>query len=146
MINKVILVGHVGKEPEIKYIDNGTAVAQFSLATNETYKDKSGNRVEKTEWHNIVLWRGLAEIVEKYVKKGDQLYIEGKIRTRSWDDKDGNKKYITEIVADSMQMMGKKGSGESKGVSATSFGDGGKAHSSGANEPEPPLETDDLPF
>jgi single-strand DNA-binding protein len=145
MINKVILVGHVGKDPEVRYIDNGAAVAQFSLATNETYKDKTGNRVEKTEWHNIVLWRGLAEVVEKYVKKGDQLYIEGKIRTRSYDDKDGNKKYITEIVADTMQMMGKKGSGDSKGAVPSPQSEDKFAHST-VNEPDPPLETDDLPF
>lgn len=145
MINKVILVGHVGKDPEVRYIDNGTAVAQFSLATNETYKDKTGNRVEKTEWHNVVIWRGLAEVVEKYVKKGDQLYIEGKLRTRSYDDKDGNKRYVTEVVADNMHMMGKKGGSENKpNVPPPAVED--NYTKSMVNEPEPPLETDDLPF
>jgi len=107
-VNKVILVGNVGKDPEVRYLEKGVAVAKFSLATSETYKGKDGEKVTSTEWHNIVLWRGLAETVEKYVHKGSQLYIEGKIRTRSYDDKDGNKRYVTEIVADLMQMLGKK--------------------------------------
>jgi single-strand DNA-binding protein len=107
-VNKVILVGNVGKDPEVRYLEKGVAVAKFPLATSETYKGKDGEKVTATEWHNVVLWRGLAETVEKYVKKGSQLYIEGKIRTRSYDDKDGNKRYVTEIVADLMQMLGKK--------------------------------------
>lgn len=107
-VNKVILVGNVGKDPEVRYLEKGVAVAKFPLATSETYKGKDGEKVTTTEWHNIVLWRGLAETVEKFVKKGSQLYIEGKIRTRSYDDKDGNKRYVTEIVADLMQMLGKK--------------------------------------
>ncbi len=107
-INKVILVGNVGKDPEVRYLDSGVAVANFPLATSETYKNKQGEKVTNTEWHNIVVWRGLAEIVEKYVNKGAQLYIEGKIRTRSYDDRDGNKRYITEIVGDNMQMLGRK--------------------------------------
>jgi single-strand DNA-binding protein len=104
-VNKVILVGNVGKDPEVRYLDNGVAVAKFPLATSETYKNKEGNKVEQTEWHNVVMWRGLAEIVEKYVKKGQQLYIEGKIRTRSVGE-EGNKKYFTDIVADQMTMLG----------------------------------------
>ncbi|MFO7575802.1 MAG: single-stranded DNA-binding protein [Bacteroidales bacterium] len=107
-VNKVILVGNVGKDPDVRYLEKGVAIARFPLATSETYKSRDGERVTATEWHNIVLWRGLAEIAEKYVKKGSQLYIEGKVRTRSYDDKDGNKKYMTEIVADQMQMLGKK--------------------------------------
>jgi single-strand DNA-binding protein len=107
-VNKVILVGNVGKDPEVRYLEKGVAVAKFPLATSETYKGKDGEKVTATEWHNVVLWRGLAETVEKYVKKGSQLYIEGKIRTRSYDDKDGNKRYVTEIVADLMQMLGKR--------------------------------------
>ncbi len=89
MINKVILVGNVGKDPEVRHLESGVAVAQLPLATSETYKDKSGNKTTQTEWHNLVFWRGLADVVEKYVKKGDPLYIEGKIRSRSYDDKDG---------------------------------------------------------
>jgi single-strand DNA-binding protein len=107
-INKVILVGNVGKDPEIRHIDSGVAVANFSLATSENYIAKNGDKVSTTEWHNIVMWRGLAEVAEKYVTKGKQLYIEGKIKTRSWDDKDGNKRYTTEIVADVMQLLGNR--------------------------------------
>ena len=105
-INKVILVGNVGKDPEVRHLDTGVAVANFPLATSETYTAKNGEKVTTTEWHNIVLWRGLAEVAEEYVTKGRQLYIEGRIRTRSNDDKDGNKRYITEIYGDVMQMLG----------------------------------------
>jgi single-strand DNA-binding protein len=104
-VNKVILVGHVGKDPEVRYLEGGVAVARFPMATSESYKNKEGVKVDQTEWHNIVLWRSLAEIAEKYVRKGKLLYIEGKIRTRSYGD-ENNKKYITEIVADSMTMLG----------------------------------------
>jgi len=107
-VNKVILVGNVGKDPETRYLEGGTAVCSFSMATSETYRNRDGERVTNTEWHNVVLWRGLAEVAEKYVKKGSQLFIEGKIRTRSWEDKDGNKRYTTEIIADNMQMLGRK--------------------------------------
>lgn len=106
-VNKVILLGSVGKDPEVKDI-NGTKCATFTLATNETYKDRNGERQTNTEWHTIVCWRNTAEIVEKFVKKGMQLYIEGRIKTRSWDDQSGNKRYATEIFADSVQMLGKK--------------------------------------
>jgi len=108
-VNKVILIGFVGNDPEVRYVDNKTPVANFRLATSENYTNKAGEKVSQTEWHNIVLWRGLAGIAEKYVKKGTQLYIEGRIRTRSWDDRDGNKRYTTEIVADNMQLMGRRG-------------------------------------
>src|SRR5882762_8713656 len=107
-VNKVILVGNLGKDPEVRYLEGGAAVANFSLATSESYKDKTGKKVDQTEWHNIVVWRGLAEIAEKYLKKGMQIYVEGKIRTRSWDDKEGNKRYTTEIVADTFNMLGRK--------------------------------------
>jgi len=108
-INKVILVGNLGKDPEVRYLEGGTAVANFPIATSETFKDKtSGERKTNTEWHNIVVWRGLAEIAEKYLKKGSQIYLEGKLRTRQWQDKDGNNRYTTEIVADNLQMLGRK--------------------------------------
>ncbi len=107
-VNKVILVGNVGKDPETRYLEGGTAVSKFPLATSETYRNKDGEKISTTEWHNIVLWRGLAEVAEKYVKKGTQLYVEGRIKTRTYNDKDGNTKYFTEIVGDVMQMLGKK--------------------------------------
>jgi single-strand DNA-binding protein len=107
-VNKVILVGNVGKDPETRYLDESTAITKFPMATSETYKNKSGERVSTTEWHNVVLWRGLAQVAEKYVKKGTQIYIEGRIKTRSYDDADGNKKYITEIVGDQMQLLGRR--------------------------------------
>jgi single-strand DNA-binding protein len=107
-INKAILIGNVGKDPDIRHLENGTPVCTFPLATSENYTNKSGEKVSNTEWHNIVLWRQLAEVAGKYVKKGSQIYIEGRIKTRSYDDKDGNKKYITEIVGDSLQLLGRK--------------------------------------
>ena len=107
-VNKVILVGNVGKDPETRYLEGGTAVCSFPLATSETYRNRDGEKVTNTEWHNVVLWRGLAEVAEKYVRKGSQLFIEGRIRTRSWDDREGNKRYTTEIVGDNMQMLGKR--------------------------------------
>ena len=113
-INKVILVGHVGKDPEVRYFDNGSAVANFTMATTERgYTAANGTVVpDRTEWHNIVLWRALAEVAEKYVRKGAKLYIEGKIRTRSYDDASGNKRYITEIYADNMELLDRKPEGQ----------------------------------
>jgi len=111
-VNKVILIGNLGKDPEVRYLDNGVAVANFSLATTENYKNKEGERVSQTEWHNIVLWRGLAEVAEKWLKKGSSVYVEGKIRTRKWEDKDGNTRYSTEILGDNMTMLGAKPSSE----------------------------------
>lgn len=107
-LNKVILVGNLGKDPEVRHLEGGVAVANFSLATSESFKDKSGQRVEQTEWHNIVVWRGLAEAAEKYLKKGMTIYMEGKLRTRSWDDKEGHKRYITEIVGDTFTVLNRK--------------------------------------
>ncbi|MDR0545125.1 MAG: single-stranded DNA-binding protein [Odoribacteraceae bacterium] len=105
MVNKVTLIGHVGADPTVKYLEGGIPVANLSLATTEVYKNKSGNRVEQTEWHSVVCWRGLAQIVEAYVKKGMLLYFEGKIRSRSWEDQNKVKHYVTEIYADTMQIL-----------------------------------------
>ena len=105
-INRVILVGNLGKDPEIKNLESGVKLAKFSLATTETFRDRDGNRTEHTEWHNIVLWRGLADIAEKYLNKGKSIYLEGRIRTRKWEDQDGVTKYMTEIQGDSMTMLG----------------------------------------
>ena len=109
-VNKIILLGNAGKDPEVRYFDNGGAVANFTIATTERgYTAANGTQVpDRTEWHNIVLWRGLAEIAEKYVKKGSKLYIEGKIRTRSYDDANGNKRYITEVWGDTMELLDRK--------------------------------------
>ena len=107
MVNKVILIGNIGKDPDVKHTDN-SVVATFSLATSETWKNKDGEKVNKTEWHNIVCWRNLAEIVEKYMTKGQQIYVEGKLTHRDYEDKEGVKRYITEVVADKIQMLGRK--------------------------------------
>ncbi|MDD4193614.1 MAG: single-stranded DNA-binding protein [Mangrovibacterium sp.] len=144
-VNKVILIGNVGRDPEVRHLDKDVTVANFPLATSESYVAKSGEKVTTTEWHNIVVWRGLAKVVEQYVKKGDRLYIEGRIRTRSWDDKDGNKRYTTEIYTDNMEMLGGARSAEGTGnhQAAQQVGEP-------AGHPEDPdftsSEEDDLPF
>ncbi|OFY41530.1 MAG: single-stranded DNA-binding protein [Bacteroidetes bacterium GWF2_40_14] len=107
-LNKVMLIGNVGKDPEIRHLENDSVVASLALATTERYKDKNGEWQEQTEWHNIVCWRALAERVEKYVKKGSQLFVEGRIKTNNWVDKEGQKRYSVEILADSIQLLGKK--------------------------------------
>lgn len=105
-VNKVILIGNLGKDPEVRHLENGASVANFSLATSESYKDRtSGERKTITDWHNIVLWRGLAEIAEKYLKKGSKVYIEGKLRTRSYEDQNGQTRYVTEVVGDELTML-----------------------------------------
>ncbi len=143
MINKVILVGNVGKDPEVKYLENDLVVATFPLATSENYKDKNGEWQSKTEWHNIVAWRNLAKQLEGRVKKGTQLYIEGKLTTRNWQDQQGNQRYTTEIVANIIRILGKR---EDNAQTATT---------TASPEPEtkipdsPVIEdnaTDDLPF
>lgn len=147
-VNKVILVGNVGKDPEVRHLDSGVAVANFPLATSETYTAKNGERVTTTEWHNIVLWRGLADVAEKYVTKGRQLYIEGRIRTRSWDDKEGNKRYTTEIYGDQMQMLGTKADNQGGASQPQANQAAAQTPSPAANEPaiEEPSGDDDLPF
>lgn len=147
MVNKVILIGNVGAEPEVRYLDGGVAVANLRLATTERYKNKNGENVDQTEWHNIVLWRGLAEIVEKYVHKGMRLYIEGRIRTRSWDDQNGVKRYTTEIYADNMQMLSARQDGDNNTAvprySAPANTAPAPATTGPAAEPD---DNDDLPF
>lgn len=107
--NKVILIGNVGKDPEVRHLETGIAVASFTLATTERYKNRNGELQDQTEWHNIVCWRNLAELSEKYIKKGAQIFVEGKIRTRSWADQTGAKRYTTEIVADNIRLLDRKG-------------------------------------
>lgn len=157
-VNKVILVGNLGKDPEVRHFDGGTSMAKFPLATSETIRDKAGNRTETTEWHNVVLWRGLAEVAEKYLKKGNTVYIEGKIRTRNYEDKDGIKRYSTEIVGDNLVMLGSKnrdqeGSSNQGSSQDNRFG-GQDSYASKSQSSQPdPMDTgfsqggdDDLPF
>src|SRR6185295_2741051 len=107
-VNRVMLIGNLGKDPEIQYLEKNISVAKFPLATTETHKDKNGKLISQTEWHIIVLWRGLAELAQKYLHKGSLIYVEGRLRTRSWEDRDGNKKFATEIVADNLIMLDKR--------------------------------------
>ena len=146
-VNKVILLGNVGKDPEVKYFDNDRSVANFPLATTERgYRTSGGIDVpEKTEWHNITCWGGLAKVAEQYVKKGDPLYIEGKIRTRSYDDKNGVKRYVTDIHADNLEMLGRRSDRAAQPQSQPS------GNSPAADSPKPSFdasteEVDDLPF
>ncbi len=140
-VNKVILLGNLGADPEVKTLDSGTKVATIRLATTERYKDKDGNRKEVTEWHNVVLWRGLADITEKYLKKGGQVYIEGRIKTRKWTDQTGADRYSTDIVASEMTLLG-GASGQSNVPSSES------STSRGSEASQPPIGDidDDLPF
>lgn len=145
-VNKVILIGNVGNDPEIRHLEAGTPVANFRLATSETYTNRNGERITQTEWHNIVLWRGLAEVAEKYVKKGSQLYIEGRIRTRSWEDREGNKRFTTEIVADVMQLLGRKSDFQESSQSGETSKPSSEESSSSENDDIAPEPDDDLPF
>jgi single-strand DNA-binding protein len=155
-VNKVILVGNLGKDPEVKYTPQGTPVAKITLATNERFKDKDGNWQDRTEWHNIVLWQRLAEIAGEYLKKGGKVYIEGRLQTRSWDDKQtGQKKYMTEVVANDLVLLGGRGDsagGESSGGSSRSASAGGGNNNFDQRTPEPepagagPITDDDIPF
>jgi single-strand DNA-binding protein len=148
-INKVILVGHLGKDPEVRAISTDRKVANFSLATTESYKNKSGERVDQTEWHNIVFYGPIADVIERYLKKGSQIYVEGKIRSRSYDDKDGIKRYVTEIIGDSMNMLGgRSGNSDSPGASSSTSSSSATSpamESAGSFEPQT-SGADDLPF
>jgi single-strand DNA-binding protein len=154
-LNKVILIGNVGKDPETRMFDNNSSVSRFSLATSERYKDKQGNTQENTEWHNIVCWRGLSDIVDKYVKKGNRLYVEGKIRTSSWIDKSSNeKKYSTDIVADNIIILDRAPSDNRSSFAnraseqSISSLDNNSTNSSKAtiDESNLDIDSDDLPF
>lgn len=154
MVNKVILIGNVGRDPELRYTASGTAVTNFSLATSRRYKDRDGNQREETEWHRCVAWARLAEIINQYAPKGKQLYLEGRLQTRQWDDKDGNTKYTTEIVIEEMKLLGGRGDGQGGGDSWDSSGggggdgggDGGQQGGGGAPTPSTPVSDDDIPF
>jgi len=139
-LNKVMLIGNLGKDPEVRYTASGQAVASFNLATSEKFKNKSGEWEERTEWHRITLWGKLAEIAGEYLSKGKTVYIEGRLQTRKWQDNSGNERYTTEIVGDKMQMLSPKG--ERRG------GDSGGSSAGGgsSNYDEPPFQDDDIPF
>lgn len=148
-VNKVILIGNLGKDPEIRYTQSGTAVANFTLATTESWGGKDGQeKQEKTEWHNIVVWARLAEICNQYLSKGRQVYIEGRIQTRKWEDRDGNTRYTTEIVARDMQMLGGRGDNDFTGGGGG--GGGGEMSDAAPSEPAPGpdagVSDDDIPF
>ncbi|MDE3143459.1 MAG: single-stranded DNA-binding protein [Bacteroidota bacterium] len=110
-VNRVMLIGNLGKDPHIDFLEGNIGVAKFPLATTETYKDRTGKLISQTEWHTVVLWRGLAELAQKYLHKGSLIYVEGRLRTRSWEDKEGNKKFATEVVGDNLIMLEKRGDG-----------------------------------
>lgn len=146
-INKVILIGNLGKDPEVRSIEGGRKVARFPLATTESYKDREGNRQEQTEWHNVEFWGGIAEVIERYLKKGSQIYVEGRLRTRSYQDKETNQtRYITEVVGQQMTMLG--GSGGGGGSRPADMGMGGSQQSSAPSTVQDSggQEDDDLPF
>jgi single-strand DNA-binding protein len=141
-VNRVMLIGNLGKDPDVQFLEGNICVAKFSLATTETFKDRSGKLISQTEWHTVVLWRGLAELAQKYLHKGSLVYIEGRLKTRSWEDKDGNKKFATEIVGDNLIMLEKRTDGSpAPGVDITdTLGSG--------HDVVPPMEdgTERLPF
>jgi single-strand DNA-binding protein len=136
-----MLIGNLGKDPDVQFLEGNIGVAKFSLATTETYKDRSGRLVSQTEWHTVVLWRGLAELAQKYLHKGSLVYIEGRLRTRSWEDKEGNKKFATEVVGDNLIMLDKRSHGEG------GYG-GGDVEGYAGDDDAPPLTdpTEDLSF
>lgn len=143
-LNKVMLIGNAGKDPEVRHLENGVAVVTLPIATTERYKDRNGEFKEQTEWHNVVFWRSLADIVEKYVKKGSQIFIEGKLRTRNWEDQSGQKKYITEIVAENLRLLGRRG-GEGDNNNQQNNQNYSKPSASN-NDVDIIEEADDLPF
>jgi len=140
-VNRVMLIGNLGKDPDVQHLEGNIAVAKFSLATTETYKDRAGKLISQTEWHTVVLWRGLAELAQKYLHKGSLVYIEGRLRTRSWEDKEGNKKFATEVVGDNLIMLDKRTDGTQGLQSYPTEG------LEGLNPADiPPEPTGDLPF
>jgi len=147
-VNRVVLIGNLGREPDIQHLDGNIAVAKFPLATTETYKDKNGTLVSQTEWHTVVLWRGLADLAQRYLHKGSLIYLEGRIRTRTWEDKDKNKRFSTEIIGDNLVMLDKR-----KEQTDLPSADSAPAETNGfadmnfdTTPPGPTITKDDLPF
>ena len=142
-VNKVILVGNLGRDAELRYTPGGAAVATLNMATTEIWNDKQGQRQEKTEWHRVILWGKQAESLQEYLTKGKQIYVEGRLQTRQWDDKDGNKRYTTEIKADRITLLGGGGGGRGGGMERS----GAASHGGGMDEPPmEPITDDDIPF
>ncbi len=139
-VNKVILIGNLGKDPEVRYTQSGTAVTNFSLATNEQFTKKDGNREDRTEWHNIVAWGRTAELCSQYLSKGRQVYLEGRLQTREWEDREGNKRRTTEVVANTVQFLGNRGAGGGGG------GGGRPAGNEDGGQSPAPAADDDIPF
>lgn len=141
-VNRVMLIGNLGRDPDVQHLEGNIAVAKFPLATTETFKDRAGKLISQTEWHTVVLWRGLAELAQKYLHKGSLVYIEGRLRTRSWDDKEGNKKFATEVVGDNLIMLDKRNDLPHSSSGASNEG------IEGFNSDIPPLgeSSQDLPF
>ena len=155
MINKVILIGNVGADPEVRALEGGVKVARLRIATTERiYNRQTQETKEHTEWHNVTLWRNLADVADRFIRKGSQVYIEGSLRTRDWTDKDGNKRYATEIVANDLKMLGRRGDAPASGADNSYGGSFGGASQSSQSSPSPsggiaasaPQEVDDLPF
>ena len=145
-VNRVMLIGNLGRDPDVQYLEGNIAVAKFPLATTETFKDRAGKLISQTEWHTVVLWRGLAELAQKYLHKGSLVYIEGRLRTRSWEDKEGNKKFATEVVGDNLIMLDKRSDHGTPHTSTTH-----NENVEGFNADVPPLgetgsPSQDLPF
>jgi single-strand DNA-binding protein len=142
-VNRVMLIGNLGRDPDVQHLEGNIAVAKFPLATTETFKDRAGKLISQTEWHTVVLWRGLAELAQKYLHKGSLVYIEGRLRTRSWEDKEGNKKFATEVVGDNLIMLDKRTDGPHAQTSTTSH-----EGLEGFNPDVPPIgeSTEGLPF
>lgn len=148
-LNKVQIIGNLGQDPDVRFTPSGAAVANFSIATSERWKDKqSGNMEERTEWHRVVVWGRLAELCKEYLAKGRTVYIEGRLQTRSWDDKDGNKRYTTEVVAQNLQFLDRKGSGGGAPMGGGSSSSGSSSGSSAPSDNGPPPfdSDDDIPF
>ena len=139
-INRVMLIGNLGKDPEIQYLEGNIAVAKFPLATTETFKDKGGKLISQTEWHTVTLWRGLAELSQKFLRKGSLVYVEGRLRTRNWEDKDGNKKSATEVVGDNLIMLDKRNDGSFQPVQ--SFNLDGEQNDISPETEMPPIKGD----
>ena len=146
-VNRVMLIGNLGRDPDVQHLEGNIAVAKFPLATTETFKDRAGKLISQTEWHTVVLWRGLAELAQKYLHKGSLVYIEGRLRTRSWEDKEGNKKFATEVVGDNLIMLDKRSDGSGHGVqSHSSHSENAEGFNSADIPPVGENPSQDLPF